>query len=169
MSRRARGLQGAAEQRRTLERLYALSRLLDNSVRLPIINYRIGLDPLIGLIPGVGDALMLLPAGYLIFEAYRLGVPRRTVARMVVNVGLETLFGAVPVLGDLFDATYKANTRNFYLLERHVGQLGERPLERPSNRGVVVFLTLLVILIVAGVSFALWAGIWLFRQLLGAI
>jgi len=88
---------------------------------------------------------------------------------MVVNVGLETLFGAVPVLGDLFDATYKANTRNFYLLERHVGQLGERPLERPSNRGVVVFLTLLLILIVVGVSFALWAGIWLFRQLLGAI
>lgn len=157
-----------SERNRTLSRLRSLSSLLDSSIRLPIIGYRIGLDPLIGLIPGVGDALTLLPAGYIIFEAYRLGVPRATLARMVLNVGLETLFGAVPFLGDIFDATFKANTRNLYLLERHLGPLGERPLPRPSNRGVTVFLAILLSLIVAGAIFAVWAGVWLFRQLLQA-
>lgn len=151
-----------------LARLRSLSRLLDSSIRIPVIGYRIGLDPLIGLIPGVGDAVMLLPAGYIILEAYRLGVPRPTVARMVANVGLETLFGTVPVLGDLFDATFKANTRNLYLLESHLGPLGERPLPRPSNRGITIFLIVLLLLFLAGAALALWAGIWLFRQLLQA-
>ena len=157
-----------SERKRTLLRLRSLSRLLDSSIRLPVVGYRIGLDPLIGLIPGFGDALTLLPAGYIIFEAYRLGVPRVTVIRMALNVGLETLFGAGPFLGDIFDATFKANTRNLYLLERHLGPLGEKPLPRPSNRGVTVFLAVLLSLIVAGAIFAVWVGIWLFRQLLQA-
>lgn len=149
-------------------RLRSLSRLLDSSIRIPILGYRIGLDPLIGLIPGVGDAAMLLPSAYIVFEAYRLGVPTRTVARMVLNVGIETLFGAVPVLGDLFDATFKANIRNLYLLERHVGRLGDAPLKRPSDRGVMVFLVVVLLLILAGAIFALWVGSWLFRGLLNA-
>lgn len=157
-----------SERSRTLLRLRSLSRLLDSSIRIPVIGYRIGLDPLIGLIPGFGDALTLLPAGYIIFEAYRLGVPGMTVARMALNVGLETLFGTVPFLGDIFDATFKANTRNLYLLERHLGPLGEKPLQRPSNRGVTAFLVVLLSLIVAGAIFAVWVGIWLFRQLLQA-
>ena len=150
-----------------LGRLRALSHLLDSSIRIPVLGYRIGLDPLVGLIPGVGDAIMLLPAGYIIFEAYRLGLPKATLARMVANIGLETLFGTVPIIGDVFDATFKANTRNLYLLERHVGQLGAAPLPRPSNRGVGVFLAILLLLIAAGVVFAVWAGVWLFKQFLG--
>ena len=154
----------AEARRNTLTRLRALSHLLDSSVRLPG-GYRIGLDPLIGLIPGVGDAVMLLPAGYIVFEAYRLGVPRRTLARMGFNIGVETLFGAVPILGDVFDATFKANNRNLYLLERHTGQLGAAPLVQPSNRGVVSFVAILLLLGSAAVAFTLWVGVWLFRQL----
>ena len=158
----------ARERNAALARLRALSHLLDSSVRLPG-GYRIGLDPIIGLIPGFGDAVMLLPALYIVLEAYRLGVSRGTVVRMGVNVGVETLFGAVPIVGDLFDATFKANTRNLYLLEQHLGVIGDRPLERPSNRGVIAFLAVLLVLLVGGAAFALWLGLqlvgWLSRQL----
>ncbi len=137
-------------------------------MRLPIIGTRVGLDPIIGLIPGFGDAVMLLPAGYIILEAYRLGVPRRTVVRMALNVGIEILFGTVPVLGDIFDAAFKANTRNLYLLEHHIGPLGDKPLSRPSNGGVTAFLVSLLLLFGLGVGLALWLGLWLFGRLLAA-
>lgn len=155
------------ERSAALARLRALTRLLDSSVRLPG-GYRIGLDPIVGLIPGFGDAVMLLPALYLILEAYRLGVPRGTVVRMGLNVGVETLFGAVPFVGDLFDATFKANTRNLYLLERHLGPIGDRPLERPSNRGVIAFLALLLVLLVGAAALILWFVGWLFETLRAA-
>ncbi len=129
-----------------------------------MLGYRIGLDPLIGLISGVGDALMLLPAGYLVFGAYRLGVPRWTLLRKGLNIGVETLFGVVPVVGDLFDATFKVNNRNLFLLEQHVGQLGTSPMIQPSNRGVVAFFAILLLLGVASVVFAVWTSVWLFRQ-----
>lgn len=158
-----------ASHQGSLTRLRALTRLLDSSIRLPIIGRRIGLDPIIGLIPGVGDALMLLPAGYIIFEAYRLGAPRRTLAKMIVNVGVETLAGTVPLFGDLFDAAFKANTRNLYLLERHVGPLGETPLKRPSRAGLTWFLIVLLLLCAAGIGFAVWLGLLLFRQLVQAL
>lgn len=164
-----RQLQNPYERGRILARLRALSQLLDSSVRLPLLGYRVGLDPIIGLIPGFGDAVMLLPAGYIIFEAYRLGVPRRTVARMAFNVGLETLFGTVPILGDIFDATFKANTRNLFLLEHHTGQLGDKPLQRPSNVGVTAFLGTSLLLFVVGAGLALWLGVWLFQRLLEAL
>ena len=158
--------ESVSQRSRTLSRLRLLSRLLDSSVRIPVLGYRVGLDPIIGLIPGVGDAVMLLPAGYLVFEAYRLGVPRWTLVRMGVNLGVETLFGAVPVVGDIFDATFKANTRNLYLLEQHTQQLGSAPLVKPSNRGVATFLVILLVLGAAGVTFIVWAGVWLFGQVL---
>lgn len=159
---------GSRERSAAVTRLRALSRLLDSSLRIPGLGYRIGLDPLIGLIPGFGDAVMLIPSLYIVLEAYRLGAPRSAVVRMMLNIGVETLFGAVPFLGDIFDATFKANTRNLYLLERHLGQLGDKPLKRPSNRGVTIFLAVLLVLLIAGAAFALFVGVWLFRQLLGA-
>lgn len=156
----------ATSRAATLSRLRVLSRLLDSSFRIPVLNYRVGLDPIIGLIPGIGDAITLLPAGYIIFEAYRLGVPKAAVTRMIANVGLETLFGTVPFLGDIFDATFKANTRNLVLLERYVGPLGNSALKRPSNRGITWFLIVLLLLCAAGIVLATWLGLWLFRQLL---
>ncbi|CAN5894981.1 DUF4112 domain-containing protein [soil metagenome] len=102
----------------TLERLRHLSYLLDSAFRIPIIGYRVGWDAIIGLVPGLGDVVGMLFSGYIVFEAARLGAPKSVLARMVYNVALEVIIGAIPLIGDLFDAAWKANIRNVRLLER---------------------------------------------------
>ena len=101
-----------------LERLRFLANLLDSCIVLPG-GYRIGIDPILGLIPVVGDLLGAGLSLYLVREAAKLGIPKWIVVRMLANVGIETLIGFVPVLGDLFDAAFKANIRNLRLLELH--------------------------------------------------
>jgi hypothetical protein len=105
-----------------VERLRAMSRLLDNAFTIPGTNYRFGLDAIIGLVPGLGDAVGALFSGYLVLQASRLGAPRAVVTRMVANVALDTVVGWVPVLGDLFDVAWKSNVRNMALLEEHLRQ-----------------------------------------------
>lgn len=109
------------ERLATLRRIRSLSRLLDNSIRLPFINYRIGWDVIIGLVPGVGDLVGTALSTYIIVEAARLGATRGVLARMVFNVMVETVVGSIPILGDVFDAIWKANVRNMRLLERSLG------------------------------------------------
>lgn len=104
--------------RREIERL---AWILDQAIRLPG-GYRIGLDGLIGLVPGVGDALGMAASSYIVLVARRLGVPRRVLAKMIWNVALETVVGTIPLIGDLFDFAWKANTRNIDLLKRHHGR-----------------------------------------------
>lgn len=122
-----------------LARMRFLSRLLDNSIALPG-GYRIGLDPIIGLIPWLGDFVASLFSAWIIFDAARLGLQKRVLARMAANVILESLVGTVPVLGDIFDAAWKANARNMQLVELHYS-----PALRPrSVRGMAaVFLAAL--------------------------
>lgn len=158
-----------SERERILARLRRLSYWLDNAVYIPVINYRIGYDAIIGLIPGIGDAVTLVPEVYIIYESYRLGAPRGTLVRMMANVGLELAVGVIPVFGDLFDATYKANTRNLRLLERHVGPLGGAPLPRPSNRKLVLFLLLALALFVGVAALLVWAAVTLLGLLFGAL
>ncbi len=110
----------ADEQARELQRLRGLAQLLDTSIRLPVIGYRIGLDPLLGLIPGVGDVVGLALSGYLIHRAHFLGVARLTRGRMIFNAVLETILGAVPLVGDLFDFAWRANSKNVALIVRHL-------------------------------------------------
>ena len=105
--------------RRREEQLRAYAHLLDSAVRLPG-GFRVGLDGLVGLVPIVGDLVGAGLSGYLVVAAARLGIPRRTVARMVANVAVETLIGAVPLLGDAFDLVFKANERNARLLRREL-------------------------------------------------
>jgi hypothetical protein len=97
--------------------LEGLARLMDESIRLPG-GYRIGLDGLVGLVPGIGDAVGAVVSLYLVGRAAKLGAPRSAVARMLGNVGLETLVGAVPIVGDAFDFAFKANRRNVRILRR---------------------------------------------------
>jgi hypothetical protein len=96
--------------------------LLDECIRIPLTDRRFGLDPLIGLLPYVGGAVTLLFSLYIVVEALVAGVPRRTIALMLVNVGLDAAIGFVPIVGDLFDATWKANVRNKALLERALSE-----------------------------------------------
>lgn len=97
-----------------------LARLLDDRFRVPIVGWRVGIDGLVGLIPGVGDIASAVVAAYIIYRARRLGVPLRVRARMAWNVALDMLLGAVPVAGDVFDFAWKANRRNLRLVKDHL-------------------------------------------------
>jgi hypothetical protein len=105
-----------------VERVRLLAKLLDQAWRVPGTNYRFGLDGLIGLIPGIGDAATLLLSAYIVYEAAKLGVPKATLLRMAGRVGIDSLVGAVPILGDLFDFAYKSNTKNLETLEKHLSK-----------------------------------------------
>lgn len=115
MTAAARATTDAGVREPTRDRTRRISQLawvLDNSIRLPIIGRRIGIDGLIGLIPGVGDAATGALSAYLIVEAARAGVRKRALARMAGNAAIDTVIGSIPLVGDLFDMGFKANARN---------------------------------------------------------
>lgn len=118
---------GSPEAR--LRRIRALARLLDSAYVVPGTSYRIGLDPILGLLPGLGDLLSLGLSAYLLHEARQLGASRRTLNRMALNLLIDTTVGTVPLLGDWFDFTYKANARNLALLEKDLQARGLLPID----------------------------------------
>jgi len=97
-------------------RLDALATLLDTAFILPGTNVRFGLDALIGLVPGIGDAITTAISLYIVHEAHQLGAPSHVILRMLANVALDGFVGAVPVVGDAFDVMWRANRRNVRLL-----------------------------------------------------
>jgi hypothetical protein len=109
-----------------LKRIRLLSRLLDEQFRIPGTTYRVGLDGLLGLIPGIGDAAGALLSTYILYEAIRLGVPRTVLLRMIANIGIDTVGGAIPVVGDIFDMAWKTNKKNAALLHAYLAS------QRPS-------------------------------------
>jgi Domain of unknown function (DUF4112) len=105
---------------RRLARLARFAHWLDAGIHIPGTSLRFGLDPLLGLIPGGGDAAGAVLAGWILVEAFRLGASRATLLRMAANIAIDAVGGAVPLLGDIFDFAWKANLRNVKLLERHL-------------------------------------------------
>jgi Domain of unknown function (DUF4112) len=103
-----------------IARIDALATLLDTAFIVPGTNIRFGLDALIGLVPGVGDAITTLMSLYIVREARALGVPRVLIARMLANVAIDGVIGAIPLVGDVFDVAWRANRRNFVLLQKHL-------------------------------------------------
>ncbi|MEQ5834775.1 DUF4112 domain-containing protein [Marinobacter sp. NFXS9] len=145
----------APQEREKLEsalaRLESSARLLDSQFRIPFTRIRFGLDPLMGLLPGIGDAAGLVLSLYLMVEAARLGAGTRQVTRMAGNVLLEFVIGIVPIVGDLFDFAWKANDRNAALLRRHIEKrLDPGPRRRPwiQYTLIAVFGALLLFLLV---------------------
>lgn len=138
-------------------RVRVLARLLDSSITIPGIGWKIGLDPLVGLIPGIGDLIGAALSAYIILEAARAEVPGYVLFRMLANVGFDTLIGAVPAVGDLFDAAWKSNTRNVALLERHLAE-GASAGTRPK-RAAIGTVVLMVIALLAIVGLGLVLGI----------
>lgn len=108
----------------SLARLEALAKLMDGALIIPGTNTRVGLDAIIGLIPGIGDAITGLISSYLIWEARKLGVSRWTLARMAGNTLIDTAVGAIPLAGDVFDVMFRANMKNMALLRRHLEAKG---------------------------------------------
>lgn len=106
----------------SLRRLDALAKLLDSAVRVPGTSIRVGLDPLMNLVPGVGTAVAKGLSAYLIFEARRHGLPNATIARMAGRVGIDLVLSMIPVVGWFGDVFYKSNTRNMAELRRHLAQ-----------------------------------------------
>lgn len=126
-----------------LEALRRAAHLLDSALVVPGTNYRIGLDPIIGLVPGIGDLVSPVFALAILWQARDLGVPRVVQLRMLVNVAIDGLVGAVPLLGDLFDFAWKANLRNLALLERHATEA------RRSSAGDWAFIAGVTIVLLA--------------------
>lgn len=107
-----------------LARLRAIAQLLDAAVEVPGTRVRLGLDALLGLLPGVGDLASAAFPAYLILHAARRHVPKRLLARMLANWSVDVAMGAIPLLGDFLDIGWKANLRNVALLERHLARAG---------------------------------------------
>jgi len=104
-----------------IARVTLVANLMDNAFLIPGLNRRVGLDAVIGLVPGIGDAVSAALASYIIWEARQLGLPRWKIARMVGNVAVDTAIGAIPFAGDVFDVFFKANQRNLRIIQEHLG------------------------------------------------
>jgi hypothetical protein len=131
-----------------------IAHVLDEAFEIPGTGFRIGIDPLVGLLPGLGDVLPALAGAYAIWVAWTLGAPGSLLLRMAVNLGIDAAVGAVPLAGDLFDAGWKPNARNARLLEAWVANPGQA---RRASRLVVVGLVALVLAAAVGVAVIAWA------------
>jgi|SRR5262245_6606177 len=147
-------------------RLVALRRvaeLMDSAFVLPGTTYRIGLDPIIGLVPWIGDLVSPLFTVALLWQARDVRIPKVALARMIFNAAVDAIIGAIPLAGDLFDFGWKANQRNMALLERHAYE------EHPASVGdwVFVLAMIAIVIVLAAVPF-LVAG-WLISWAAGAV
>ena len=128
-----------------------LARILDSAFRLPGTQYRFGIDPILGLFPGLGDAIGGGFGFYLLVLAFRAGAPPVVLLRMFINIAVDMLFGSIPLLGDLLDAGYKANLRNLALLEHYL----ERPKQTTTKSVAIVVILLIVLLVMIAVAIRL--------------
>ena len=145
------------------DELESLARLFDDAFAIPGTNIRFGLDALIGLIPGLGDLITSAFSFLIVFSAWQRGLPRVTIARMVANIAVDTLLGAMPVVGDIFDVAWKSNKKNVALLKRASAQqpTGASLQHRAKDWGALI----LLILTAAGmIAIPIWVLIWLLRH-----
>ncbi|MEM9805970.1 MAG: DUF4112 domain-containing protein [Cyanobacteria bacterium P01_D01_bin.56] len=149
------------DHHQSLQRLRSLSRILDNAIAIPGLGYRIGLDPLIGLLPGGGDLMTGLISVYIVAEAARLGVPAATLGRMGFNILLELVFGTMPMVGDLFDVVWKSNAQNVALLEQHIRH--PLPSRRTDKLFAIILITVLLALVVGIATLSLLIVRWVMQ------
>jgi hypothetical protein len=111
-----------------LQRLQTVANVLDSAFVIPGTKQRVGIDAVIGLIPGVGDILTTLLSSYIIWEARNLGVSRFALTRMLANLGVHAAVGSMPLVGDLFDAFFRVNQRNMRILRAQLERKSDRAL-----------------------------------------
>ena len=127
--------------------------IMDDIVRVPGTKFRFGLDPLLGLIPGLGDTSSALVSGFALIQAVRLGVPKILVARMALNVLVNEIIGVVPVVGDAFSFWFKSNARNYEIIKNH--RLGANPPRRSDWLFVIGILVLVFLIVCVGLAVSL--------------
>lgn len=145
-----------AKQRAILRRLEKYSRFTDNSIGLPFTRYKIGVEAVIGLIPGIGDLIGLAMSSYVLLEAHRAGANRKVKRRIIMNIAIDFFGGLVPVIGDAFDAVYKSNTRNTRILSEYLHEQLSEDVAKPAFRWKLVLgLSVLFAGVVGGVTYFL--------------
>lgn len=146
-----------------VNRLAALRRfadLLDSALPVPGTPYRVGLDPILGLIPGLGDLVSPLFTLGILWQARDLGIPPVVQLRMIFNVAIDAILGAIPLAGDLFDFVWKANVRNLALLDRHAAE------QRQGAPGDWLFVGAMMLMVVALAAVPFVVAAWLIAVLL---
>lgn len=113
----------APSEEAALKRLQTIANLLDSAFTIPGTKQRVGIDAIIGLVPGVGDVATTLFSSYIVWEARNLGVSKFALTRMLTNLGIHATVGSIPVLGDVFDAFFRVNQRNMRILRRQLGRV----------------------------------------------
>ncbi|WP_411728057.1 DUF4112 domain-containing protein [Methyloglobulus sp.] len=137
--------------------------LLDNSIRIPGTSIKMGLDSLIGLIPGIGDITGGALSSYILLQAVNTGVSPIVIARMAVNIVLDTLIGMIPLVGDIFDISFKANLRNIELMTSYFNSPQEA-VKRNTISIVIISISLISALVII-----VWITIKIFVWLLNAV
>ena len=140
-----------------LQGLDKFSKLLDTSFRIPFTKIRFGVDFLVGLVPYAGDLLSFLFSGGLVITMARHGASGQVLAKMLWNIALDTVVGSIPILGDMFDLYFKANRRNFHLLEKHYG---EGDYKGSAWRVVIPVLIVLILLFALMIWLIYKVGMW---------
>lgn len=148
-----------------LKRLRTLSHVLDNAIPIPGTPYRVGLDPLLGMIPAGGDIAGAAVSAYIVVSAAKLGLPRESLVRMVMNILLEVFVGTVPVLGDLFDVAWKANVKNMELLDVHMK--APKKGKKADKWFVFVLIGVLMLAVVGSIALGITLITFLFGLLTG--
>ncbi len=138
-----------------LKHVNSLAKLMDAQFSIPGTNFKFGLDSIIGLIPGVGDLSTFAVSGYMLTIMVKNGASGVVLARMVVNILIDAVFGSIPILGDLFDVAFKANMRNMRLMQEHY----QEGRHRGSAWKIIIPVLIVVFLFVIGI-------IWLIYKLL---
>lgn len=146
---------------RNLELLRRWARIFDSQFQIPGTNIRFGIDPILGLVPGVGDLATPILSMFMVWHGARLRVPKIVLARMVLNALIDAAAGLIPVVGDLFDFGWKATAWNLALLERHA-----MPGQRATS-GDYLFVILCLVLLAAAallpIVLLVWLGEWIGR------
>lgn len=153
----------AGESQRRLQRIRTLAWVFDRSI--PIGRWRIGLDPILGLVPGAGDWIGALVSLYVVYESARLGAPSRLLARMGGNILLEAIVGTVPLVGDLFDFAWKANSRNLALIEHHYRDGMDRTRDPRSMRQIWTMVAVICVVVLLAIT----GFVFLFLKVLNSI
>jgi hypothetical protein len=141
-------------------RIRRVTNVLDEAVAIPGTGIRAGLDPLIGLIPFVGDAVAAVVGTWVIAEATRFGIPRIVVARMSVNLLVDLAIGAIPLIGDIYDVTMRSNSRNLELFRRHALDPDASTWGQQAFFAGLVLMLVGAIWLIATLVARLWEWFW---------